>query len=56
MEVERKMKYIINKTKYMTVTTAKEKKKYQISEQVKAENIPRTIKYRYLRIHNNRNK
>ena len=29
MEVEQKMKYIINKTKYMIVTTAKEKKKYQ---------------------------
>ena len=31
-------------------------RKEEISEQVKAENIPRTNKYRYLRIHNNRNK
>ena len=31
-------------------------RKEEVSEQVKAENIPRTNKYRYLRIHNNRNK
>ena len=48
MEVEKKMKYGLNKTKYMVVKTGKEKEE-DISEQVKAGNILRTKKYKYLR-------
>ena len=49
MEVEKKMKYSLSKTKYMVVKTGKEKEE-DISEQVKAGNIQRTKKYKYLGI------
>ena len=43
------MKYSLSKTKYMVVKTDKEKED-GISEQVKARNIQRTKKYKYLGI------
>ena len=43
------MKCTLSKTKYMVVTTGKEKEE-DISEKVKAGNILRTKKYKYLRI------
>ena len=54
MEMEKKMKYSLSKTmhdktKYMVAKTAKEKEE-DISEQVRAENIQRTKKYKYLGI------
>ena len=47
MEVEKKMKYSLSKTKYMVVKTDKVEEE-DISEQVKAGNIQRTKKYKYL--------
>ena len=41
------MKYSLKKTKYMVVKTDKEKEQ-EITEQVKAENIQKTKKYKYL--------
>ena len=49
MEVEKKMKYSLSKTKYMVVKTDKVEEE-DISEQVKAGNIQRTKKYKYLGI------
>ena len=49
MEVEKEMKYSLRKTKYMVVKTGKEKED-NISEQMKAGNIQRTKKYKYLEI------
>ena len=49
MEVAKKMKYSLSKAKYMVVKTGKENKK-DISEQVKAGNIQRTKKCKYLGI------
>ena len=49
MEVEKKMIYSLSKTKYIVVKTGKEKEE-DISERVKAENIQRTKKYKYLGI------
>ena len=46
IEVEKKMKYSLCKTKYMVVRTGKEKRE-DISEQVKAEKIQKTKKYKY---------
>ena len=46
IEVEKKMKYSLRKTKYMVVRTGKEKRE-DISEQVKAEKIQKTKKYKY---------
>ena len=43
MEVEKKMKYSLSKTKYMVVTTGSEKEE-EISLQVKPGNIQRTKK------------
>ena len=40
------MKYSLSKTKYMVVRTGKEKRE-DISEQVKAEKIQKTKKYKY---------
>ena len=49
MEVKKKMNHNLSKTKYMVVKTGKEKEE-DISEQVKADNIERTKKYKYLGI------
>ena len=49
MKVEKKMKYSLSKTKYMIVTTAKEKEE-DISEKVKVGNIQRTKKQKQLGI------
>ena len=49
MEVEKKMKYSLSKTKYMVLKTGKEKEE-DILEQVKAGNIQITKKYKYLEI------
>ena len=49
MEMEKEMKYSLRKTKYMVVKTGKEKEG-NISEQMKAWNIQRTKKYKYLEI------
>ena len=49
MKVEKQMKYRLSKTKYMVVKIGKEKEE-GISEQVKAENIQRTKKCKYLGI------
>ena len=49
MEVEKKMKYNLSKTKYMVVQRSKQKEE-DVSEQVKAGNIQRTNKYKYLGI------
>ena len=49
MEVEKKMKYSLSKTKYMVVKTGKEKEE-AVSEQVKAGDIQRTKKNKYLGI------
>ena len=49
MEVEKKMKYSLSKTKNIVVKNGKEKEE-DISEQVKAGNIWRTKKYKYLGI------
>ena len=49
MEVEKKMKYHLSKTKYMVVQRSKQKEE-DVSEQVKAGNIQRTNKYKYLGI------
>ena len=54
MEVEKKQKYSLSKTKNLVATTEKEKKE-NILEQVKAGNIQRTQKYKYLGITVNRN-
>ena len=49
MEVEKKMKYSLSKTKYMVVKAGQEKKE-DISEQVKAGDIQRTKKDKHLGI------
>ena len=49
MEVEKNMKCSLSKTKYLVVNTGKEKEE-DILEQVKAGNIQRTKKYKYLGI------
>ena len=49
MEVEKKMKYNLSKTKYMVVQRSKQKEE-DVSEQVKAGNIQRTNKYKYFGI------
>ena len=49
MEVEKKMKHSLRKTNYMVVRTGK-KKEDNIPEQMKAGNIQRTKKYKYLEI------
>ena len=49
MEVEKKMKHSLRKTKYMVVRAGKEKED-NIPEQMKAGNIQRTKKYKYLEI------
>ena len=45
----KKKKYSLSKAKYIVIKTGKEKEE-DISEQVKAENIQRTMKYKYLGI------
>ena len=49
MEVEKKMKHCLSKTKYMVVRIGKEKEE-NVSEQVKAGNIQTTKKSKYLGI------
>ena len=49
MEVEKKMKHCLSKTKYMVVRIGKEKEE-NVSEQVKAGNIQTTKKCKYLGI------
>ena len=52
MEVEKKMKYGLKKTRYMIMKTGKEIEE-SITEKVKAGNIQRTNKYKYLGIEMN---
>ena len=51
MEVKKKMKYSLNKTKYMVAKTGEEKE-HELTEQVRAGNIQRTKEIQILRNHN----
>ena len=51
MEVEKKLKYSLRKTKYRSMVVRKgQVKEVDISEQLKAGNIQRSNKYKYFRI------
>ena len=51
MEVEKKLKYSLCKTKYRSMVVKKgQEKEVDISEQLKAGNIQRSNKYKYFRI------